>query len=163
MLTDCAWQSPFCCSFCLFESCYCANPDYPQSRTAAAPYHPSQTGIGDGFAVAVFPDFLAAGLNIALNHEALYQIPYISGVTAAVEHFFGNANLFLILLVRVGVVCVHDTGRIPAVPACYTGQIKASSLRSGSWGCTGPSCSRLRAGWCGSADCRGTVLQSRGR
>ena len=77
---------------------------------------PSQTGIGDGFAVAVFPDFLAAGLNIALNHEALYQIPYISGVTAAVEHFFGNANLFLILLVRVGVVCVHDTGRILQSP-----------------------------------------------
>ena len=31
---------------------------------------PSQAGIGDGLAVAVFPDFLAAGLNVALNHKA---------------------------------------------------------------------------------------------
>lgn len=34
--------------------------------------HPGR--IGDGLAVAVFPDFLAAGFNVALNHKALYQI-----------------------------------------------------------------------------------------
>ena len=60
---------------------------------------PSQAGIGDGLAVAVFPDFLAAGLNVALNHKALYQILDIAGVAAAVEHFLGYTNLELAWLV----------------------------------------------------------------
>ena len=77
---------------------------------------PSQAGIGDGLAVAVFPDFLAAGFNVALNHKALYQMFDIAGVAAAVEHFLGYTNLFMVLLVRVGVVCVHDTGRILQSP-----------------------------------------------
>ena len=73
---------------------------------------PSQAGIGDGLAVAVFPDFLAAGFNVALNHKALYQMFDIAGVAAAVEHFLGYTNLFMVLLVGVGVVGVHDAGGI---------------------------------------------------
>ena len=73
---------------------------------------PSQAGIGDGLAVAVFPDFLAAGFNVALNHKALYQMFDIAGVAAAVEHFLGYTNLFMVLLVGVGVVGVHDDGGI---------------------------------------------------
>ena len=60
----------------------------------------------------MFPDFLAAGLNVALNHKALYQMFDIAGVAAAVEHFLGYTNLFMVLLVGVGVVGVHDAGRI---------------------------------------------------
>ena len=112
MQTDCEWQSPICRSFFRLSHIMVLIQIIRNLIQQPLRIIPSKTGIGDGLAVAVFSDFLAAGLNIALNHEALYQILYISGVTAAVEHFLGNAKLFLILLVGVGVVCVHDAGRI---------------------------------------------------
>ena len=57
-------------------------------------------------------NLLAAGFDIALNHKALYQPFDISGMTAAVKDFLCNPDLLLILLVGVGMVGIHDAGRV---------------------------------------------------
>lgn len=73
---------------------------------------PSQAGIGDGFAIAMLADFLTAGFNVAFNHNPFHKSAQLFRVTAAVKHFFDNADLLEILLVGVGMVGVHDAGRI---------------------------------------------------
>lgn len=73
---------------------------------------PAQTWIGDGFAVAVLADLLAARFDIALNHDAFDEIADIIRMAAAVEYLFYNPDLLLIELVGVGVVGIHDAGRI---------------------------------------------------
>ena len=57
-------------------------------------------------------DALAAVFNVAFDHQSLDQFMDIVAVTAAVQDFFGDPDLFQILLVGVGMVHIHDTGRI---------------------------------------------------
>ena len=73
---------------------------------------PAKTGIGDGLSVAVLSDLMAAGLHVAFNHQALYQMADIVGVAAAVKYLFCNAHLLFVLFVGVGMIGVHDAGRI---------------------------------------------------
>lgn len=73
---------------------------------------PSETGIGDRLSVAVFAHLLAAGFDVALDHQALDQIFDGSRVSSAVKNLFGNADLFHVFLIGIGVVGIHDTGRI---------------------------------------------------
>ena len=72
---------------------------------------PSKAGVGDGLAVAVLADFLAAWLKVAFDHDALDHLLNLAGM-AAVEHLLDNPNLFLVLLAGVGMVGIYDAGRI---------------------------------------------------
>src|SRR5699024_1537444 len=73
---------------------------------------PAQAGVGDGLAVDVFPDGLAAGFQVAFHHDALDQGADLGGKLAVVHDFLDNADLLVVLLVRVGVVGVHDDRRV---------------------------------------------------
>ena len=73
---------------------------------------PPETGIGNGFSVDMIVNTLTAFFDIAFNHNALYKAVDIIGAGAAVQNLFYNADLLLILLVGVVVVCVYDAGRI---------------------------------------------------
>ena len=55
---------------------------------------------------------LIARFDIAFNHDAFHKSSDVQRMDAAVKHFFYDADLFLVLLVGVGVVRVHDAGRI---------------------------------------------------
>ena len=61
-------------------------------------------------------DFLSAFNKIAFNHHTLDQTMDIRGERAAVEHFFNDADLFFELLVRVGMVGIHDGCRVLQIP-----------------------------------------------
>ena len=73
---------------------------------------PSQTGIGDGFTIDVVVNTLAAFLDIAFDHDTLYQVMNVIGAGTAVKHLFYNTNLFLVLFVGIVVVGVYDAGRV---------------------------------------------------
>ena len=60
----------------------------------------------------MFSNFLIAGIDVAFDHQPLYQAANVVGVAAAVKHLFGDANLFLIVLVGIAVVHIHDAGGI---------------------------------------------------
>ena len=75
-------------------------------------FFPAEAGVGDGAAVDVAADFLAAGLDIAFDHDALYQAPDIHGVVSAVKNLLHDPDLLLILLVGVGVIRINNTCRI---------------------------------------------------
>lgn len=64
----------------------------------------------------MFADLLIAGFNVAFDHDAFYHVPDLRGVAAAVEHFFYDPDLLHILLSGVGVVAVHNAGRIFKFP-----------------------------------------------
>ena len=88
---------------------------------------PAQAGIGDGFAVNVLAaaDLLGSGLQIAFDHEALYQgiDPWI--VVAASQYLPGDSDLLFVFFVGVGVVGIYDGSRI-----FQTGLLSSSSRSS---------------------------------
>ena len=57
-------------------------------------------------------DLLVPFFDIALNHHTFYHGMEIRVVLARVEHLLDDADLFLILLVRIGMVGVHDAGGV---------------------------------------------------
>ena len=77
---------------------------------------PSQTWVGDGFAVAVFSDLLAAWFDIAFYHDTFDHLVDLAGMAAAVEDFLDNTDLLHVLFAGVGVVGIHDAGRICQIP-----------------------------------------------
>lgn len=77
---------------------------------------PSQTWVGDGFAVAVFSDLLAAWFDIAFYHDTFDHLVDLAGMAAAVEYFLDNTDLLHVLFAGVGVVGIHDAGRICQIP-----------------------------------------------
>ena len=64
----------------------------------------------------MFSDFLGAGFNVALDHQAFYHLTDLIGMTAAVENFLYNADLLHVLLVGIGMVGVHDAGPVLYIP-----------------------------------------------
>ena len=79
---------------------------------------PSQTWVGDGFAVAVFSDLLAAWFDIAFYHDTFDHLVDLAGMAAAVENFLDDTDLLHVLFAGVGVVGIHDAGRIDEVTFC---------------------------------------------
>ena len=77
---------------------------------------PSQTWVGDGFAVAVFSDLLAAWFDIAFYHDTFDHLVDLAGMAAAVENFLDDTDLLHVLFAGVGVVGIHDAGRICQIP-----------------------------------------------
>ena len=73
---------------------------------------PAEAGVGDGASVDVFAGFLAAVLDVRLYHQTLYEFADELALAGAVENLLGYAALFQVLLAGVGVVAVHDDGRI---------------------------------------------------
>ena len=60
---------------------------------------PAKTWVCDGFSVdMVWTDFLAAGDQIALNHDTFHQVADITGDQTAVQHLFYDSDLLLIFL-----------------------------------------------------------------
>ena len=59
---------------------------------------PADTGVGDGLAVDVLADLLGAGLQVALDHEALDHVPDVGGVAAGMEDLLADAGLLHVLL-----------------------------------------------------------------
>ena len=62
-------------------------------------------------------DILASFQKITLDHYAFYQFFQIRIIIPAVENFTDNTDLFLILFVRIGMVYIHDHGRISQIPS----------------------------------------------
>ena len=60
---------------------------------------PPKTGIGNGFPVDTAPDFLAAFLDIAFDHDPLYQTVNIFVQPAAVHNLLYNPYLLFKLFV----------------------------------------------------------------
>ena len=60
----------------------------------------------------VAANFLIARFNIAFDHKTFHQSMKFRVYLAAVENFFGNTNLLIILLVRVGMVGVYNDCRV---------------------------------------------------
>ena len=58
---------------------------------------PAETGVGDGLTVAVLADLVAAGLDIALDHQPFDQVLDVCGVAAAVKHFLGDAPAYKVV------------------------------------------------------------------
>lgn len=73
---------------------------------------PSKAGIGDGFTIDTAANLLAAFLDITFNHDTLYKTVNLRVQLTAVHNLFDNAHLLLVLLVRIGVIAVNDTGRV---------------------------------------------------
>lgn len=78
---------------------------------------PSQARVCYGPAVyPVLINLLAAFLQITLDHHAFHQRLQFRIVVPAVKHFTYDADLFAELFVGVGVVGVHNGGRIFQIP-----------------------------------------------
>lgn len=60
----------------------------------------------------MFAYLLAAWLDVALYHDAFDHVADFLGMAAAVEYFFGDADLLVVHLVGIGMVGIHDAGRI---------------------------------------------------
>ena len=75
-------------------------------------FFPSKTWVSNGLSVAVFADLVVSWLDVAFDHQTLYQMTDIIRMTAAVENFFCDTYLFCILLVGVGMVGIYDAGRV---------------------------------------------------
>ena len=73
---------------------------------------PAQAWVCDGLSVNAFTNLLCTIFNIAFNHEALEQLPDVIAVTAAMQHFVANPNLFQILLAGICMVCIDNDSRI---------------------------------------------------
>ena len=73
---------------------------------------PGQTGICDGFSVYAAAYFLAALFDITFHHHALYECVNILVQLAAVHDFLDNADLLLMLFVRIAVVGIDNAGWI---------------------------------------------------
>ena len=69
---------------------------------------PSETGIRDGFSVDMVADLLAARLQIALDHHALYERSDGGADLAVVHNFFDDAHLLSVLL--SGIFCRSWSG-----------------------------------------------------
>src|SRR5699024_5679101 len=79
---------------------------------------PAEAGIRDGTAGNhMVADILASFQKITLDHYAFYQFFQIRIIIPAVENFTDNTDLFLILFVRIGMVYIHDHGRISQIPS----------------------------------------------
>ena len=73
---------------------------------------PSKTWICDGFSVNAFANLLAAFFDVALDHDALYEVLDIGINAAGVEYLFYDPDLLLELLAGVVVVGVYYGGGI---------------------------------------------------
>ncbi len=62
---------------------------------------PSQAGVRNGFAIAMFADFLAAWLNIAFNHNPFYHVFNLHGKFPVVHNLFYNAHLLMVLFIGI--------------------------------------------------------------
>ena len=60
----------------------------------------------------VTSNLLISRLNITFNHQTFYQSVKFRINLAAVENFFCDTNLLVILLVGVGVVGINDNSRV---------------------------------------------------
>ena len=76
---------------------------------------PAKTGIRDGFSIDVLADFLAALLDIALDHDTLYEICQFAVVSAGMHDLVNDPDLFPELLVGIAVVRIHDARGIDQV------------------------------------------------
>ena len=57
-------------------------------------------------------DLLISTLDITFDHHTFYQCFDVWIQVAAVKHFVHDTNLFCILFVGVGVVCIHNNSRV---------------------------------------------------
>ena len=67
-------------------------------------FFPAKAGVGNGFSINMLADFLAARFDIALNHQAFYQLMNLRRNPAVVHNLFDNAYLLFILFVGIGMV-----------------------------------------------------------
>ena len=79
---------------------------------------PSQTWVGDGFAVAVLSDLLAAWFDIAFYHDTFDHLVDLAGMAAAVEDFLDNTDLLFMFFAGIGMVGINHTGRVLQVFFC---------------------------------------------
>ena len=76
-------------------------------------FFPSKTWIGNRFSVnMITSDLLISTFDVTFDHHTFYQCFDVWIQVAAVKHFVHDTNLFCILFIGVGVVCIDDTGRI---------------------------------------------------
>ena len=73
---------------------------------------PADAGVGNGLAVDVLTDFLAAVFQVAFDHEALEHTLDVAVVAAGVEDVFADPGLLVVLLGRVGMVGIHNEGDV---------------------------------------------------
>ena len=73
---------------------------------------PSKAWIGNGLAINPFSDFLASVFDVALDHKPFDQMMNIRRISSACHDISGNTDLLHVLLAGIGMVAVHNDGRI---------------------------------------------------
>ena len=91
-------------------------------------FFPAKAWIRNGFTIYMFVYLLASGHEIALDHDALNQSGQFLVHLAAVQHLLYNAGLLRIQLIGVGMVSVHNRGRILQVRPFFIHMMQADQI-----------------------------------
>ena len=75
-------------------------------------FFPSKTWVSNRFSINVFTNFLISRTNITFDHYAFDQFIDDRRFFAVVHYFLDDTNLFFVLFVGIGMVCIHNTCRI---------------------------------------------------